>query len=896
MPDSGTVHEREPLLAEVAAAAERVVASGRAEAVMLCGEPGIGKSTVLELGVAALARDWSVLRVAGRALGADRPFDATRLLLRRLGTVAHTPHPETAEADAVERTAVMLTRLAAAGPVTLVVDDLHWVDPDSIDLLDSLWTDFAEAPLLWLLAFRRPEAEAKAPVGQFVHRLERDRRTTTLDVPRLSLAAVTLMCAATGPTAAAQPGGLAQRVHERSRGNPLVIDALLRAPTTGEARGVGPAPIPSYVRDIFAGQLLALLPVERDAACLAMALDAPLADDDAIDLLAALGHSSGVARAAIRALIERGLLERLDVATIGTGHPVVAEIALELYAGTHLAAAAAALLTARRHSLAEFDAARLAETAGDAVAPELAVAVLAAGADGVVGASTVDAAVRWQRAAVRHAERLDPAVRAPAVARQLLRLAALLDGTPDDALEIAERAAQVAGGTDDRQLHLDAAVAVARAGWRARGVQSLNADLRRIAECGDAGGPRLGATARLLALRLAVVAGLGDDDVGRLAEECRQLAAVAGHPAAAAGVELLLWMRDRHEIELAGWTRLQAILADAGPEIPGQLVQGLRLEQAQILGDLPALGRLAADPALPLWRRLLARFEAAFLAGRWDDAQRVVDSMGPFRRHAEAGSVRAWLAAYRGEPVPPPEPARGPADGAPDTHHLAVAYGAFLRGEPARVPDHPYGERFLTMQEGRVRPVLAELQLESGDQAGFERSLARIEAMAIDGSRMDAASERLRGMWALRRGEREVALAHFRRAQAIFERLGLAFDAARDEASALALQAGDAAVVRMNELAEWFEDLGSAPMAARARASVAARPGSRSVPPAGVLTRREMEIARLVALGRSNAQIADELYLSVRTVTSHLDHAYTKLGIGSRAALAVYVRELDRNT
>lgn len=58
-----------------------------------------------------------------------------------------------------------------------------------------------------------------------------------------------------------------------------------------------------------------------------------------------------------------------------------------------------------------------------------------------------------------------------------------------------------------------------------------------------------------------------------------------------------------------------------------------------------------------------------------------------------------------------------------------------------------------------------------------------------------------------------------------------------------------------------------------------------------VLTRREAEIAGLVASGKSNADIATELYLSRRTVEGHLERAFTKLGLSSRTQLAVWVHE-----
>jgi DNA-binding NarL/FixJ family response regulator len=52
------------------------------------------------------------------------------------------------------------------------------------------------------------------------------------------------------------------------------------------------------------------------------------------------------------------------------------------------------------------------------------------------------------------------------------------------------------------------------------------------------------------------------------------------------------------------------------------------------------------------------------------------------------------------------------------------------------------------------------------------------------------------------------------------------------------------------------------------------------------LTEREREIGRLAAAGTSSREIAERLYLSVRTVENHLHSAYTKLGVTNRAELA----------
>jgi two-component system response regulator NreC len=67
--------------------------------------------------------------------------------------------------------------------------------------------------------------------------------------------------------------------------------------------------------------------------------------------------------------------------------------------------------------------------------------------------------------------------------------------------------------------------------------------------------------------------------------------------------------------------------------------------------------------------------------------------------------------------------------------------------------------------------------------------------------------------------------------------------------------------------------------------------GPRAAGPGGELSERELAVLRLVALGYTNADIAAELYVSVRTVESHRAHVQQKLGIKARAELVRYARE-----
>jgi DNA-binding CsgD family transcriptional regulator len=70
-------------------------------------------------------------------------------------------------------------------------------------------------------------------------------------------------------------------------------------------------------------------------------------------------------------------------------------------------------------------------------------------------------------------------------------------------------------------------------------------------------------------------------------------------------------------------------------------------------------------------------------------------------------------------------------------------------------------------------------------------------------------------------------------------------------------------------------------------------PGTAAISELTLLTRREREIAGLAAAGTSSREIADRLFLSVRTVDNHLQRVYSKLGVGSRAQLAEALLSLD---
>jgi DNA-binding CsgD family transcriptional regulator len=60
------------------------------------------------------------------------------------------------------------------------------------------------------------------------------------------------------------------------------------------------------------------------------------------------------------------------------------------------------------------------------------------------------------------------------------------------------------------------------------------------------------------------------------------------------------------------------------------------------------------------------------------------------------------------------------------------------------------------------------------------------------------------------------------------------------------------------------------------------------------LTAREFEVARLIAAGLTNAEIADELTIAPKTASAHVEHILAKLGVTRRAEIAAWTATIDR--
>jgi DNA-binding winged helix-turn-helix (wHTH) protein/predicted ATPase len=248
-----------------------LAAQGRRQLVFVTGEAGIGKTTLVEA-FAAAAADGRAGRVArGQCLeqrGAPEPylpvFDALQRLcrddpeaLRLLSTLAPTWLAQlpslVADGDraALERRALggtqgrmlreaaeALEAIARDRPLLLLLEDLHWADPSTVDLLDWLARRDLPARLLLAGTYRPGDADG-APIGDAAAELRLRGLAHELPLAELDLAAVAAVLARRLPGAEV-PGELARLVHRRTDGVPLYVVQLAQAwAESGDLRPAG---------------------------------------------------------------------------------------------------------------------------------------------------------------------------------------------------------------------------------------------------------------------------------------------------------------------------------------------------------------------------------------------------------------------------------------------------------------------------------------------------------------------------------------------------------------------------------------------------------------------------------------------------------------------------------
>jgi DNA-binding CsgD family transcriptional regulator len=159
----------------------------------------------------------------------------------------------------------------------------------------------------------------------------------------------------------------------------------------------------------------------------------------------------------------------------------------------------------------------------------------------------------------------------------------------------------------------------------------------------------------------------------------------------------------------------------------------------------------------------------------------------------------------------------------------------------------------------------------------------------IDRARLLCVCARARAMLASARDEHADALRELERALVLHDRLGDPFERGRTllVLGGVRRRLGQRRAARdvLQEAVALFDDVGAATWAARGRTELGRISGRRREG-TDALTATEDQVAELVAEGRTNREVAEELFISVRTVESNLTRIYAKLGLRSRTELA----------
>jgi DNA-binding CsgD family transcriptional regulator len=207
--------------------------AGRGSLVLIGGEAGIGKTALAEATLAEAERQ-GALALVGRCydLAETPPYGPWAELFVRAPRVEGVPAPDLGSGMANQvaffaRVRDYLAALAAHQTVVLLLDDLHWADPASLDLLRVVGRWLAELPLLLLATYRADELTRRHPLYQLLPLLVREARARRLDPRPLDEAGLLGMVAhhALPPADTAQ---LAAYLAERSEGNPFFAGELLR--------------------------------------------------------------------------------------------------------------------------------------------------------------------------------------------------------------------------------------------------------------------------------------------------------------------------------------------------------------------------------------------------------------------------------------------------------------------------------------------------------------------------------------------------------------------------------------------------------------------------------------------------------------------------------------------
>jgi DNA-binding CsgD family transcriptional regulator len=875
----------------------------RGQALVLRGEPGIGKSRLLsDTAGAARERGITVLTTGGVQSEAYLPFAGLHQLLRPVrGRVTELPAVQRAALDAAfgltyevalehyriaMATLDLVSEVAADAPLLLVVDDAQWLDRPTADVLAFVARRIESDPVIMLAAARDGYPSVLGDVG-----------LPELRLAGLDDATAGALLDAAGPEL---PRAARARVLREAAGNPL---ALLELPAVvggyeDEQWASGGLPLTEHLERAFVARVSDL----PDATRLVL-LVAALNDEESVsEILRAASVVAGTALdldvAAPAA--EVGIVD-LDLQRLRFRHPLIrSAVAQSTSLGDRRRVHEALACELEDQDRRVWHRAALLSGEHEDVAVELEAAGARAQQRGAL-----PVAITAMRRAAELGERASGGRRLlaagalavelgqPGLAAPLLREVGEPNGPVERALATgieemvnppdlgdAERVARVvdaaerAGGAGDRDLHVRLLwLAVSRAWWTDPGpaARRILVDAARRLGGPDHRDPRV----------LAIYACA--DPVGHAAEALPRLRAVAATRTL-----------DTESVRHLGPAALVLGAFDIAVGLLASAADGARTE-----------GRLGHLPRMLVLHGIVASF-----LGAWDvavpageEARRLATELGGPLWIAGGETVLSLVAGMRGDADAAERgAARAEQLGLAAGGKVTVALAQFGRvlsalGESRHDDAYASARRLFDSADPAYHPVvarwliadLAEAALHTGRVAEARRLLAQVEATA--GPRpavwIELVLRHARALLAepAQAGDRfdEVLVSDLTRWPFQRARIQLAYG----QWLRRRRQVADSRDV-LRAARDTFDALGCMSWSEQARRELRAS-GERSrrrVPEArDQLTPQELQIAQLAADGLSNREIGQRLFLSHRTISTHLYRAFPKLGITSRAEL-----------
>jgi DNA-binding CsgD family transcriptional regulator len=855
--------ERESELQMLVAALNEAIA-GQGRIALVSGEAGIGKTSFVDRLVATRGQTMRVLKGNCDSLFTPSPLGPLYDIARQAG--GRLLAQLEGEAPRVALFSTMLDHLRGPAPPTLlIIEDIHWADEATLDLIKFLSRRIAETKVLLILTYRDDEVGARHHLRMVLGELATARSTIRIELPRLTIDAVRILIA----DRQIDPDTL----HRQTSGNPFFIAEVLSNARPG---------IPKTVRDAVLARAARLGPAGRNVLEAAAVIGSRMEHSMLERILG--GEAEGLSEC-----IKVGMLE-----AVGNGiafrHELVRDAVLtELDPGRSRALYRLALDGLRASAIGRADLAQLAhfaEGAGDGEA------VLEFGPAAAQAAASVGA----HRAAVAHYRRaLDYAGdRAPSERAQLFEAYAEECAIVDDLTEASRarreaiRLWQKAGDRLKEGENLAAlAWPLVRSGQNAAAEETSRRAIEVLESMPPtrqlAGAYRIRAHLRMLDRDRPIAVRWGRKAI-ELATRLQDVATIAaaemvvGSAMHVAGDERGLPHLER-SLALARQAGLDALVGLAYSNLGSSYGEQYQFSKAEpfLVEGIAYAGDCDLDHSnnyMSAWLALTRLYQ-----GRWSEATDIATSVVGCLNASVISKIMALVAlgrvrTRRGDP--------GAAAILDEALELALQTDTLQRLAPVRAARAEgawlAGERERVVAEATAAYELATRHRHRWHTGEFSfwRWLAGDQIAPPKWSAPPFALQ-IKGDW--------------RRAARAWERLGCPYEQAR----ALA----DGELPAQLAALETFDRLGAAPAAAALRQRMRGE-GIRRIPrgprattrqnPFG-LTLREMEILGCLADGLSNGRIGARLHVSPKTVDHHVSSVLAKLGAATRGEAAQIARE-----